>query len=487
VHRLLLGQPRRPPGRPRHEDAPRQLRRCREQLAAARAQVEALRTAFVARSARDETRCLRLLLALLFYGASLRSASACLEAAFEELAPGKSAVALRLEELCAAAEELFDEHFAGKGTCAACDEIYLSGHPVLEVVDPFSLAITAIRADAAPTQGNWETLLAAFDDLEAAVSDQGLGVSKAIAAQVERHGLDQWHLLREFACAVGRLETQAYERIADADEKFNAFVAALPFPAGTKVPAALERLEQAQAACARDVRRYDDANTLAGWLYEAARFVDAHGRVRTAQEIRGDWEAALDLVDCLDAASLYPLEKKLRGKVTGGYAAGLEERLQRVFMPPGWDELEREELQRQVCKAWTYHHRRQTHVLQAPTAAADSVAAHVGLPFAAPHLLDYCRAVFEALDRTLLASSAVECVNSLTRLREGAKRHPHPKFVYFLAWLHNTRAFTEGKRKGLTPAELLGVALPDDGCAMLLERALQRRQCRSRASAASQN
>ena len=117
----------------------------------------------------------------------------------------------------------------------------------------------------------------------------------------------------------------------------------------------------------------------------------------------------------------------------------------------------------------------------------ESVAAHLGLPFAASHLEAYCRAVFELLDRTLLASSAVECVNSLTRLREGATRHPHPKFVYFLAWLHNTRAFTEGKRKGLTPAEILGVALPQDGWAMLLERALQRRQHRSRTSAASRN
>lgn len=452
------------------------MRRCREQLAAAHAQLEELRAESAAQPERDETHCLRLLLALLFYGASLRSAAACLTAGFEDLAPGKSSIALWLEDLCAAAEELFNAHFAGKGSCAACDEIYLSGHPVLEVVDPLSLAITAIRADAAPSQDNWEALLAAFDELEVAVSDQGLGVSKAIAATVERHGLDQWHLLREFSAAVGRMEGQAYERIADVEEKCSTFVAALPYPPGPRVPPQLERLEQAQQKCVHAIANCDDASTVLGWLYEAGQFVDAQGRVRTPTQIQGDWNAALDLVDCLDAASLYPLEKKLRGKVTGAYAAGLEERLQRVPLPPGWHALERAELQRQVCKAWTYHHRRHTHVLHAPKAAAASIATHLGCSFAAPHLEAYCRAVFELLDRTLLASSAVECVNSLTRLREGSKRHPHPKFVYFLAWLHNTRAFTEGKRKGLTPADILGVALPKDGWAMLLERALARRR-----------
>jgi hypothetical protein len=452
------------------------LRRCREQLSSAQAQIEELKTARATQEALNECRCLRLLLALQFHGASLRSAAACLQAGFGDAAPGKSAVASWLEDFCGAAEELFNAHFAGRGSCAACDEIYLSGHPVLEAVDPLSLAITAIRFDVAPTQDNWEELLAAFDKLETGVSDQGLGVSKALAARTERPGLDIWHLLREFSCAVGRLETQAYERIKDEDDKLSAFVSSLPYPPGKTAPPQLERLEQAQEKCRRAIANYDHASTLLGWLYEAAQFVDAQGLVRTPAQIRGDWEAALDLVDYLDASSLYPLEKKLRGKVTGACAAGLEGRLRRVPLPGGWHEPERAEMQRLTCKAWTYHHRRQTHILDAPKAAAASVAAHLGLSFAAPGLEVYCQAVFQLLDQTLIASSAVECVNSLTRLREGAKRHPHPKFVFFLAWLHNTRPFTEGKRKGLSPAQILGVNLPADGCTLLLERARARRR-----------
>jgi hypothetical protein len=35
--------------------------------------------------------------------------------------------------------------------------------------------------------------------------------------------------------------------------------------------------------------------------------------------------------------------------------------------------------------------------------------------------------------------------------------------------------FEEGRRKGLTPAQLLGVTLPAEGLSMLLERTLARR------------
>jgi hypothetical protein len=433
-------------------------------LAAARAKIAALRAEV---AAAREGACLRLLLALLFYGLSLRATAACLNLACGDAAPGKSTIAARLDTYCTAAERLFRRHFEGRGLAGACDEVYLSGHALLEVVEPLSLALVGLQPDTPPTEEAWTELLGRFATLESAVSDQGLSVAAAVAKKVLRHALDIWHLLRKFAAAAGRLETQAYERLADAEEKMTAFLAALPAPTGTRVPPELEKLERAQQKCAQAIHRYDDASTILGWLYEAARPVDMQGRVRTPQQIRDDWEAALDLVDYLDAQELYALEPKLRGKVDGACVSGLEERLRALPLPSGWHPLEREELQRLACQAWRYHHRQQTHILAAPQQAAQTVAAHLGLSLAAPHLVPYCTAVFAMLDRTLVASAAVECVNSIIRLRQGNKRHPSPNFVYLLAWLHNTRPFTEGRRKGLTPAEILGVKLPADGWTML--------------------
>lgn len=280
-------------------------------------------------------------LLLIFHGASLRSAEACLEAAFGKEALSKSAIAERIVEACEAAEELFQEYFAGRGTAAACDEIYLSGHPCLDVVEPYSPAFTGIRPNTEPTREAWDVLLEGFSELESAVSDQGKGVSQALAGRVPRFALDVWHLL-----------------------------------------------------------------------------------------------------------------------------------------PKGWSEFSREEMRRLTCLAWRHHHRRETHLLEAPREAAAWVARQMGAPFAARHLEAYCREVFRALDLTLRASSAVECLNSVIRLREGAKRHANPGFVYPMAWLHNTRRFTEGRRKGLTPAEILDVPLPTDGLPLLLSRVAIRRKAR---------
>lgn len=460
------------------------MRRCRlleRRVERLEREVEAHEAAQRAAREESEDRALRLAVCELFHGASLRSAATCQEAAFPEEASSKSTLQRYLDEWCLAAEELHGEYFAGRGREAACDEIYLSGHPVLEAVEPYSLAITGIRAEAMPTEAQWRSLLETFEHLEMAVSDQGLGVTRALAAEEQQDRIgrcvtDSWHLLRPFTAAVGRREGRAYERIADEEEKRQDFLAVLPCTPGMNVPVELERLEKAQVQCAAAIALYDQVQTLLEWLRESLRPVDGQGRVRTEEQIRGDWAAALDLIDTVPAEEFYALERKLRGRIDGAAARGLAERLSALPLPPGWNEDEREGLQQAVCQAWNHHHRQQTHLHQAPAQAARTVAERLGWASCAHRLEAYCRAVFEILDRTLIASSAVECVNSVIRLREGGKRHPNPKFVYFLAWLHNTRPFEEGRRKGLTPAELLGVKLPADGLTMLLERTLARRR-----------
>jgi hypothetical protein len=427
------------------------------------------------RRERDEA-CLRQELALIFHGASLRGAAECLEVGFGDQAPSKSTIAEHLKEACAAARELFEEYFEGFGRAAACDEVYLSGHPCLEVVEPRSLAITGILPDTEPTERAWTDLLNTFPGLECGVSDQGLGVSKALAKAVARFGLDTWHLLRPFSEETGRLEARAYERIGEEDRRREAFVEALAsFAPGRSVPPEMDRLQEAVEKAEKCIRRYDDASLILGWLYEATEPVDAQGRIKAPERMRGDWEAALDLIDHVDAEGLYSIEKKLRGKIDGAPVRGLAERIGALPMPKGWAEASREAMQGLTCRSWLHHHRRETHILEAPKEAAVWVAGEMGSPFAAEHWVAYCASAFELLDLAPRASSAVECVNSVIRLRQGSKRHPSPDFVYLLAWLHNTRAFDEGRRKGLTPAEILGVRLTANGLAMLVERMAARK------------
>jgi len=409
------------------------------------------------------------LLGLIVNGSSVRAGAECLALGFGPDSPSKSTVATRANEASAAARELFAAYFSGQGEVAACDEVYVSGHSVLEMVEPRSLAIVGLKPDTAPSAVAWKALLAEFDHLEAAVSDEGQGLRAAIVEQLQRQGRDQWHLTRHLGAAVGRLESAAYAAIEYEQRCRDRFVKALPCSPGP-VPPALLRLERAEQAMEKAIAVYDQAHTVQVWLSEAADAVDGHGRVRTPEQVASDWETALDLGEQIETGQLKTALGKLRGKRDGAHVKGLSERMAGVALPAGFAAVERERLQALACRAWRYHHRRQTHLLRAPVEAADWMAAQLGMPFVARHLVAYAGTVFKLLDRTLKASSSVECVNSIFRLGQGAKRHPNSDFMYLLAWIHNTRQFKEGRRKGLSPAELMGIQLPKDGWSMLLER-----------------
>lgn len=409
------------------------------------------------------------MVALLARGHSLRGTEDCLALGFGEQGLCKSAIGERFGVACNAARALFGRHFAGRGQVGAADEVYLSGHPVLEMVEPYSLAITGLKPHCVPSKDAWEKFLDEFAHLQGVVSDEGRGLRAAIEGKFARQGLDQWHLTRPFSAAVQRLELAAYAAMEEVERCRARAMAEGPQPPGPAAPVSLLRIEQARQAMSKAIGVFDDAETVLGWLSEAADAVNGAGQVRTPGQVAEDWETALDLVDQIDAPALYAIADKLRGKRGGAHLHGLAESIAALPLPGGWKTPERNRLQELGCQAWRFHHRRKTHILAAPAEAAAWIAFQLGMPFVAVHLEHYTKGLFKVLDCALKSSSAVECANSILRLGEGGKRHPHPDCAYLLAWQHNTRRFKEGRRKGLSPAELLGVILPKDGWAMLLE------------------
>jgi hypothetical protein len=64
------------------------------------------------------------------------------------------------------------------------------------------------------------------------------------------------------------------------------------------------------------------------------------------------------------------------------------------------------------------------------------------------------------LRQAVRASSAVEGVNSVVRMHQGRHRHVSQEMLDLKRLYWNCRVFREGKRKGRSPYELLGLKLP---------------------------
>jgi hypothetical protein len=79
------------------------------------------------------------------------------------------------------------------------------------------------------------------------------------------------------------------------------------------------------------------------------------------------------------------------------------------------------------------------------------------------------RRVSRVLRQTVRASSAVEGMNSVLRMHQARHRTVTQELLDLKRLYWNSRPFREGKRKGRSPYELLGLRLPSDGFWALLK------------------
>lgn len=77
--------------------------------------------------------------------------------------------------------------------------------------------------------------------------------------------------------------------------------------------------------------------------------------------------------------------------------------------------------------------------------------------------------VDELLSQAVRASSAVEGVHSVVRMPQGRQRHVSQEMLDLKRLYWHCRVFREGKRKGRSPDELLGLKLPTSDWWQLLQ------------------
>jgi len=359
---------------------------------------------------------------------------------------------------------LLDEACRSLVVCLCLDEIFCCRQPILMAVEPFSYAwVLGVRAGdrSGPT---WSKALAAWPEVEDVAADGGTGIElglrlaaakrqeeatrKGQAAKPVRVRLDLFHTRQEGQRAL-RTEWAAAQRLWEEAEKterakarydrgggsgnyFQRPVVAKAWAAAEAAYWEAERKEKAwqRAVAALGLFRPDGRLNERSW---AAAELQA-----AAAELTGNrWAKARRML--LDPRSLTFLDR-----LHDDLAAAEPCPQRRQALVVCWRRRQAARRARGETAAWVVLQQR----------LAESVCRRLGVGEQA-----YAR-VSRILRRVVRASSAVEGINSVVRMHQARHRKLTQELLDLKRLHWNCRCFSSGKRRGRSPYEHLGLALP---------------------------
>lgn len=354
------------------------------------------------------------------------------------------------------------------GETLAGDELFSNGSPNLLVVGNDTLFIYALTRQPTCDGETWGCVLLESPPCPQFSSDGGSGLAAGVqAAAVAVHQADWDHVLRPMWGQAARLEAQAYAALEAVEARAAKFDQATT--AG-RLAQHLKAWEQLRDVALRRVIHYDRFNQL-------AREVDA-------------WFGLIDLDtgDLRDpvagAAAVRALGQQIHALPGGGiyesvgnalihqadalfrYQPVLAQALQPLVRQWGTVAI------RALGRIWQLDAdmRRQPQSLAEQQrrqrlwmASLDAAVAALG----PDQMWAAWAEVATVLGRSWRGSMLAECVNSLLRPILDRRKATDQGCLELFRFLHNVRRFARGKRAGKSPAELVGLAVPDDPLTLL--------------------
>jgi hypothetical protein len=376
--------------------------------------------------------------------------------------PGRSTVHRRIKAAGLAAGRVLkalDARCRALVLVGCLDEIFFHGRPVLVGVEPASMAWFLGRVARDRTGATWAEALHDWTALEFVAADAGSGLQAGIIA-VQRgrrqlgqvpleNGLDVFHTTQEArrvlrrgwnhgercweqAEAASRRAEQAHRRGHDA----RGMAGAARWAWG-KAEAAFGQYERSAAGweiahAALAVFRPDGRLNDPAWAREQIALALAVLSGREWSKVRGLLQAEETLT------FLGRLGRQLREAVPG------------------------DRLRDELVRLWWLRRRRPRADLHGHVIGAGHVAHLVQRAVCqevdATWRESYA-AVSRILRRTVRASSAVECMNSVLRMHQSRHRTVSQNLLDLKRLYWNCRAFREGSRRRRSPYELLGLEL----------------------------
>jgi hypothetical protein len=353
------------------------------------------------------------------------------------------------------------------GETLAGDELYANGQPNLLVVGNDSLYIYALSQQPDCDGETWGCTLLDGPECPQFASDAGTGLAAgAKAAEIKVHQLDWDHLLRPLWGQAARLEKQAYAALEAVEERGQQFAAATT---PKRLQQHLTKWEQLNQIAAEKVAQADAFAHLARQVDDWFALIDlSNGQLREVstgvkqlqslgEQLQGwsgriyhklatnlqNWAPALFSYQPLLAEALQPLQT-----CYGEPAIAALSRL--------W-QLEANQKRRPLSKL------EQASYQQLWQQCLDEAAAQLS----ETQLWSAWEQLRQLLGRSWRGSMLAECVNSLLRPVLDGRKHTDQGCLDLFRFLHNVRPFERGKRADHSPAQLVGLDVPDDPLILL--------------------
>jgi hypothetical protein len=347
------------------------------------------------------------------------------------------------------------------------DEIYANGQPNLLLVGNASLYIYALTRQPDCDGETWGCTLLEGPECPQFASDAGTGLAAgAKAAGLESHQLDWDHLLRPMWGQATRLEKQVYAAWQQVQDRAELFDQAKT--SSKRLHQHLAKWEQFNQDTQQKEERFDA-------FYRIARRVD-------------DWFALIDLeTGQLREVSaginhLQTLAEELQswsGRIYQKLASNLNNWAPQLFSYQPILAQALQPLQTRygakviaaLCRMWQIEadQKRRPLSLQEQqryqtlwTASLDEAWTLLG-----EQLWTAWDEVCQLLGRSWRGSMLAECVNSLLRPVLDRRKQTDQGCLDLFRFLHNVRPFQRGKRAGHSPAQLVGLNVPDDPLLLL--------------------
>jgi hypothetical protein len=391
--------------------------------------------------------------------------------------PSRALVGRWVQEVAAQAGRLLvvlDMACQARVRVLCLDAIFLHRAPVLMAIEPQSMAWLAGQRGPDRRGESWCQVITHWPCLEHVIADGGQGLargvklanagrgtqaeaSEPVSKQAMTMGLDVFHTQRELERVLQRQWKHAERQ--------------------------LDTASQADAKVERYKRRGRDPRGVSGvagraWR-KAERLIDEAGRAQEAvQHIAGalSWfdtkgqlycrqtaQAQLDEASQqLQGACWSKVKRLLSDERTLCHVDRLSEHLTSAVSDPV--------LRDALTRLWYVN----DQMRQVPGDACIRlrhlvVIEQVLCERLCPQWQSAYRRVDELLRHAVRASSAVECVNSVVRMHQGRHRHVSQGLLDLKRLYWNCRVFREGKRKGKSPYDLLGLHLPSSDWWQLLQ------------------